>query len=175
LIWKPNVTIRQEPSNEQIREELKQAIDDTYDIPRHPVSDTTQFIVSSTTIDTQKLKDPRFTEKFENEILSIDKFAPLSNVDALDQQLTRLIWMDIIFAKRMGMEDRAKRKSLEIVRLYNESRGRGGFFQEALITQRQELLARQQQEEQKRKGWDIFKHKRPPEQQQMMMQRGPPQ
>jgi len=172
-MWRPSVNIIQEPSDDEKQEMLKKAVDDVYNIPRHPVSDTSQFIVSSTTIDKQTLKDPRFVEKFENEILSIDKFAPLSQIDTIDQQYTRLIWMDIIFAKRMGMEDRAKRKALEIVRLYNESRGREGFFQKALITQRQELLARQEQEEkQRKKGW--WHRKEPVEQQMVMPQQGVP-
>lgn len=173
MMWKPNVNIHPETSDDEKREMMKQAIDEVYDIPRHPVSDTTQFIISSTTIDKQKLHDPRFSEQFENEILSIDKFAPLSNIDEIDMQLTRLIWMDIIFAKRMGMDDRAKRKSLEIVRLYNESRGRTGFFQKALITQRQELMARQEQNEQQNKGrLGFFRRKPQPSEQMMQMQQG---
>lgn len=169
MLWKPNIQINQEPSDEEKKEVIKQYVDDIYSIPRHPISDTTQFILSSTTIDKQGLKDPRFAERFEDEILSIDKFSSLSNIDMIDEKLTRLIWMDIIFAKRMGMNDRAKRKALEIVRIYNESRGRAGFFQSALITQRQELLAKQQEEEKKRRGLSFFKRKEPtPEQFQTM-------
>ena len=167
MMYKPKFNIHHEKQDrEEIRETLKQGIDEIYNIPTNPVSDTTQFIISSTTIDTHKLRsENRFTENFENEILSIDKFAPLSNIDLTDQLLTRLIWMDMVFAKRMGMTERAQRKSLEIVRLYNESRGRGGFFQDAMITQRQELIAKQQKEEEKRKRLGFFKKKQPQEKQ----------
>lgn len=168
MIWKPDFTIqlqRQEQKREELKEGIKQATEELYDLPRHPVSDTTQFIVASTTIDTQKLKDPRFKENFENEIMSIDKFAPLSNIDLIDQLHTRLIWMDMIFAKRMGMKERFQRKSLEIIRLYNESRGRGGRFQDALITTRQELIARHKEDEQKKSKWGFMRKKQPPEEQ----------
>jgi hypothetical protein len=173
--WQPNFTIQQQEQDQNKKAEaIHQAIDDLT-APRHPISDTSQFIVTSTTIDTQKIIDPRFKERWENEIMSIDKLAPLSNIDLTDQLLTRLIWMDVVFARRMGMTERAQRKTLEILRLYNESRGRDGFFQRAMITQRQELLARQQQEEQQRKSWlSRFRHKTNPQEQQMI-QGGTPQ
>ena len=143
MMWRPEVTIHKQPSDEEKKEAVKQYVEDIYNIPRHPISDTSQFIVASTTIDKQTLKDPLFAERFEDEILSIDKFAPLSQIDALDQQYTRLIWMDMIFAKRMGMTDRAKRKALEIVRIYNESRGRDVFSRKLLsLSAKNYLLVR---------------------------------
>lgn len=161
MMWKPSFTLIQDKEKkEEQKERLHEEIDELYEAPRHPISDTTQFIVSSTTIDSQKIQDPRFKQEFENEILSIDKFAPLSNIDLTDQLLTRLIWMDMVFAKRMGMTNRARRKSLEILRLYNESRGRGGFFQDAMITQKQIITAKHQQEQAKRR-WNFMRKKEP--------------
>ena len=97
--WNPDFRITRQP--EQVdKEDIKNAIDQLYDIPRNPISDTTQFIVQSTTIDSQKITDPKFKRDFETEMLTIDKFAALSNIDLTDQMLTRLMRKDMQFAKK---------------------------------------------------------------------------
>lgn len=168
--WNPDFRIVREQEN-TTKDDLKNAIDQLYELPRNPISDTTQFIVQSTTIDSQKITDPRFKRDFETEMMTIDKFSALSNIDLTDQMLTRLIRKDMQFAKKFGMTDRYRRMALEIIAIYNESRGRGGFFQEAMITQKQELTQKYKEEqEQKKRSWFSRKKDEQNEQYQQVQQ-----
>ena len=166
--YTPKVTILQSETvtQQKQREIIKKAeksMDDLYNLPRNPVSDTTSFIVKSTTIDTDKLLDKRFKERNELLILAIDLFSAMSNLDVEDQTLSQLIWQDMKYAIKFGYFKRAETKALELIRLYNESRGRKGKFSMQLITTREELIARHKkdEEESKRKGFWGFTKKQP--------------
>jgi hypothetical protein len=154
-------------SQKELRSEAKQKIsdivDNVYNLPRNPISDTTNFIVTSTTIDVQKIDDKRFKARNELLIMAIDKFSALSNLNPSDQTLTTLIWQDMIYAIKFGYDGRAERKALELIRVYNESRGRGGEFSRQLITTREELIAKHKMEETERqkKGLLGFMYKKP--------------
>ena len=154
MIWRPDFMIQQkeETAKKEIKAKLGDIIDETYNIPRNPISDTTDFIVTSTTLDTtQMANETKFKEDHENELLIINKFPALSNIDDVDRVLTRLKWTDMQFCKQMGLEHRATEKALEIAWHYNESRGLDFGFQRALITQRQEINAKSYNEPQEYK------------------------
>lgn len=152
-----------EAKKDAVKQEAKQKavslVDDIYNLPRNPISDTTSFIVKSTTVDTARLNDPRFRERNELLILAIDMFSALSNLKPEDQTLTTLIWQDMLYAIKFGYWNRAERKALELIRVYNESRGREGEFSRQLITTREELIARHKidEKETKKKGFLGFK------------------
>jgi len=172
----PPVTFKQHADNikgEQtvIRQKIDQTLNSYYDIPRNPVSDTTNFIVVSTTIDSQKIEDERFKIRNELFLLATDKFSALAALTNEDQALTTLMWQDLLYSIKFQFWDRAERKAIEIIRVYNESRGREGQynFSEQLITQREILISKhkQEQEEQKKKGFfgNIMTKKEPVENQ----------
>ena len=145
MIWRPDFTIqqREDTAKRELKEKVMGVIDESYNIPRNPISDTTDFIVSSTTLDTTQMVDEqKFKNDHENELLIINKFPALSNIDDVDRVLTRLKWTDMQFCKQMGLTHRATEKALEIAWHYNESRGLDFGFQRALITQRQEINAK---------------------------------
>ena len=164
MIWRPDFTIMQkeETAKKELKQELEKVVDNVYNIPRNPISDTTDFIVTSTTLDTNVIDDPEFKKDFQNELLVINKFPALSNIDDLDRILTRFKWMDMEMSKQMGLKNRPREKALEIAWHYNESRGLDFGFQKALITQRQEINSRQQSEPQEyKKGfWGSFRTKK---------------
>jgi hypothetical protein len=159
----PSVNIIQQQQDEQEKQQIKKrigdAMDDLYNLPRNPVSDTTSFIVKSTSIDTNKLEDKRFRSRNELFILATDMFSALSNLEDVDQTLTQLIWQDMKFALRFGFMRRAETKALELIRVYNESRGRKGRFSTQLITTREELIAKhnREQEQTRKRGFLGFK------------------
>lgn len=169
--YTPKVSILlSEKYTQQKKQELVDRIDKTekelYNLPMNPISDTTSFIVKSTTIDTDKLADKRFKERNESYILAIDLFSALSNLEPEDQQQSQLTWIDLKNAKKKGFKRREEEKALEIIRLYNESRGRKGKFSMQLITTREELIARhkKEEEESKKKGFWGFSKKQQPQQ-----------
>jgi hypothetical protein len=162
--WTPSFKIEpigsEEPQKRELKQKMVSMVDDIYNLPRSPVSDTTRFIVESTSVDTNKLADPRFKMRNELFILAIDKFSALSNLKPVDQTITQLIWQDLLFAIKFGYWKRAERKALELIRFYNESRGREGKFSGQLITTREELVAesKKTEEESKKKGfWSLKK------------------
>ena len=148
---------------QEAKQQMSKIAEDLYALPRNPIADTTNFIVTSTTIDVQKIDDKRFKERNELLIMAIDKFSALSNLEPEDQTLTTLIWQDMIYAIKFGYYDRAERKALELLRVYNESRGRGGLYSSQLITTREELIAkhRLEESERKKKGLGSFMYKKP--------------
>lgn len=131
----------------EVKQRINDAVDELYNLPRNPISDTTAFIVKSTTIDLQKMQDPRFKIRNELLILAVDMFPALSNLEPVDQALTQKIWTNMICGIRRGYMNYAERKALELIRIYNESRGRKGEFSRQLITTREELVARHRTDE----------------------------
>jgi len=178
MIWKPQFTINREEPVKKVREtEVRPQMhgyDNIQQDQMRTVSDLSNFIVTSTTIDLNKMspeRKVRFIEDHIEEMLAIDKFSALANTDKLDQLRTKLLWLDVKFSKQYkdmyDMRRRAENKTLEILHVYNESRGFCGGFQNALITTRQELSSKIEQEEQRRRKGLLggFMRKEPPLQQ----------
>lgn len=145
--YQPSFTIEkaqqkeQELKKEQVKQVVGKAVDEIYNLPRNPVSDTTSFIVKSTTIDLNDIEDPKFKEQMQLFILTINKFSALANLSPIDETLLEHIWLDLVYAVKFNFQKRAKRKALEMIRVYNQSRGRKGMFSAQLITTREELVA----------------------------------
>lgn len=168
--YTPNFTVTQIKKNEkeilkQKTEELNRAVNQLYTMPITPVSDHTNFIVTATTIDTNKM-DQRFDDRNSLFLLAVDKFSALAAMQPSDEALRTLIWQDMLYAIKFGFWDRAERKAIEIIQLYNETRGRAGpyNFSEQMITTKEVLVSKHKQEleEAKRKGSWGFMRKRPP-------------
>ena len=163
--YTPNISIKQEEKQDLVKQQAKKQLSDAMDtllnLPRNPVSDTTNFIVQSTTVDLSGISDIKFKEQMELYLLVINKFSALSNLTDSDQTLTRLLWQDLKYALKFGFQTRAKVKALELIHLYNESRGRNGKFSAQLITTREELIAKHMKDEDKKekKGFWGFKQK----------------
>lgn len=159
-------------------EEMNRAVEQVYNLPRNPISDHTSFIVTATTVDTSKM-DVRFNDRNNLFLLAIDKFSALAALNPLDQSLRTLIWQDMLYAIKFEFWDRAERKALEIIQLYNESRGQAGpyNFSEQLITTREILISKHKQElEEAKKAGSLswFRKKQPQapmEQQQTSMEK----
>lgn len=153
----------EEPAKRELKQKMVGLVDDIYNLPRNPISDTTSFIVKSTTIDLSDIEDPKFKREMELQILSINKFAALSNLNSKDETLLEHMWQDLKFAIKFGYQKRAKTKCLEIIRLYNQSRGREGKFSMQLITTREELIARHKKDEEESKKKGFFGFRKPKE------------
>jgi hypothetical protein len=161
----------------QVRaDEMNKAVEQMYNLPRNPISDTTNFIVTATTVDTAKM-DNRFDDRNSLFLLAIDKFSALAALNPLDQSLRTLIWQDMLYGIKFEFWDRAERKALEIIQLYNETRGQAGpyNFSEQLITTREVLISKHKAEleDAKKAGtWNWFRKKQPPQQEGPMMAPG---
>jgi hypothetical protein len=145
--------------------ELNNAVDQLFNMPVSPISDHTNFLVTATTIDTNKM-DKRFNDRNALFLLAVDKFSALAALQPTDEALRTLIWQDMLYAIKFDFWNRAERKAIEIIQLYNETRGRAGVynFSEQMITTKQVLISKHKQEleEAKRKGSWGFMRKRPP-------------
>ena len=163
----PNFSIvaaKQEDENkQQIKQRINDTVDEIYNLPRNPISDTTSFIVKSTTIDTQKMSDLRFKTRNELLILAVDMFPALANLKPEDQALTQKMWTNMMCGIRRGYMNYAEHKALELIRFYNESRGREGKFSQQLITTREELVAKHRTEESESKKRGLLGFMRPKE------------
>ena len=174
----PNVTYNQQ-KKEAIQvltaktEEMNRAVEQIYNLPRNPVSDHTNFIVTSTTIDTSKM-DERFDDRNALLLLAIDKFTALSALNSYDETLLEYIWQDMIYATKFEFWDRAERKAMEIIKYCNMSRGRAGpyNFSEQLITTKEVLVSKHKQEieEAKKAGtMSWFRKRQPPQPEQVIV------
>jgi len=104
-------------------------------------SDTTQFMRMQTEIEKKdNLIDDIFIKKHKSRIIACNKFAPLSNIQNPKQiQIQRLRNIKIDLLEAAGLYDVAERTALDSVSDFQISRGIGGFYQKALITQRYEM------------------------------------
>ena len=178
----PSVTYSQQKKDvvqiaQNKKEELGRAVDMMYNLPRNPISDTTNFIVTATTIDTSKM-DSRFDERNALKLLAIDKFSALAALEPIDESILTYLWQDLKYAISFEFWDRAEDKALEIDNLLNLSRGRAGLynFSEQLITQREVLISKHKQEteEAKRAGIGNWFRKRQSTPQETQMLTGVP-
>lgn len=157
---------RDDVVKQELKEKMSSIVEDLYNLPRNPISDTTSFIVKSTTIDTSKISDNRFRERNELLILVADMFPALSNLKPEDQALLQTMRNTLKCALRRGYYTLAEQKALDIITFYNESRGRDMRFSQQLITTREELIAKHKTEESQTKKKGFLGFMRPKEEQQ---------
>jgi len=139
--------------------ENEDALEETY-IPRY-IGDSTAFMKWSTEVEpTPHVVDKDFLQRNRHLVGDINKFLPLSNItSAKSIKLFRLRRNNICLAIEAGLTDVADRTMLANWGDYNTTRGIGGFFQEALITQKRTLEEKVKSE---KRGWGrlrtLFKH-----------------
>ena len=119
--------------------------------PRY-VSDNTSFMRWSTEIEPKSgVIDDKFLARNRERIIDIDKFLPLSNITNVKSiKLFHLRRANMTMAKDAGLSELAEETALDNIADYNTTRGTGGFYQKALITQRREW--HDSEEEKKRTG-----------------------
>lgn len=107
--------------------------------PRY-VSDNTAFMRWSTEIEnTPKVIDDEFLQRNRLRIAEINKILALSNITNPRMiKLARLRRMNSQLAHDAELQDIAEETVLDSLADYQMSRGTGGFYQKALITQRRE-------------------------------------
>jgi len=138
------------------------------------MSDNTSYMRWSTEIEPkQDVIDNEFLSKHKNMVLFLDKFAPLANfTDPKQGILHKLKLMNAVLAKNAGLEETADETALSAIDDIQISRGDKGFYQKALITQRQELQQEQLSDNQKRTGfWNRLFSKKTVEQKQDQVMR----
>ena len=131
-------------------------------------SDTTQFMRMQTEIEKKDdLIDKDFIIRHKSRIIACNKFAPLSNISNPKQiQIQRLRNIKIDLLEAAGLYDVAERTALDSVSDFQISRGMGGFYQKALITQRYEMKDEARKDKASRLG-GMFRRKEPePEEEQ---------
>lgn len=106
------------------------------------ISDNTAFMRWSTEMEeTPRVIDKNFLEENRHRVGDINKFLPLSNiVNPHMIKLLRLRRMNMSMAKDAGLLDVADETMLDNLADCQTSRGLGGFYQNALITQKREWL-----------------------------------
>lgn len=111
--------------------------------PRRPISEQTAYMRWSTEIERDEeneIVDKKFIKNHRPRVIDINKFLPLSNItDKRQVKLFRLRRMNMTLAQDAGLEDVAEETTLDNLADYETSRGINGFYQKALITQRQEF------------------------------------
>lgn len=114
-----------------------------YNPSQRHISDQTAFIRWSTEIekdDDKEIVNDEFIKNHKARILDINKFLPLSNItDKRQVKLFRLRRMNMTLAQDAGLTDVSEETALDNLADYETSRGIQGFYQKALITQRQEF------------------------------------
>jgi len=109
--------------------------------PRY-ISDNTAFMRWSTELEKiHKVIDSDFLEENRHRVGDLNKFLPLSNITNPHMiKLLRLRRMNMSMAKDAGLMDVADETMLDNLADCQTSRGMGGFYQNALITQKREWL-----------------------------------
>jgi len=99
---------------------------------------------------TEGLTDDNFLKRFMYKIIAINKFSALSNLTNPRQiKLIRCRNNNADLAWDAELYDTALSGALDTVNDYQMSRGVGGFFQNALITQKREWLDKSRNAEKK--------------------------
>jgi len=107
---------------------------ETYPYPHQPMSEMGVFYNWSMELDTQ-YETEEFKRDHADLIRAIKKAPAMSNLDVIDEYRIKLLWDDIKFSLQHGMKERAEQKSLELYRLYVDSRGLDGFGSKVMVTQ----------------------------------------
>jgi len=104
------------------------------------MSDNTAFMKWSTEIEEKKsVIDSEFMHRNRMTIIGLDKFAPLANfTEPRLIQLHKLKMLIIGLEVEAGLDYSAEQTALSAIDDIQVSRGDHGFYQRALITQRQE-------------------------------------
>jgi len=118
--------------------------------PRY-ISDNTAFMRWSTELEEiHKVIDGDFLQTNRHRVGDINKFLPLSNITNPHMiKLLRLRRMNMSMAKDANLLDVADETMLDNLADCQTSRGVGGFYQNALITQKREWLDKSKNEENK--------------------------
>jgi len=136
------------------------------------MSDNTSYMRWSTEIEPkQDVIDGDFLKRNKIVVLFLDKFAPLANfTDRRQYMLHKRKLLNVILAQNAGLEETCEETALSAIDDIQISRGDKGFYQKALITQRQEFQ-QEQTETQKRTGfWNrLFSKKASDENQEQVM------
>jgi len=119
------------------------------------ISDNTAYMKWSTEIEPkQNIISNDFLYRNRISIIGLDKFAPLANFnDPKMLRLHKLKMMIIDLETEAGLSESAERTVLSAIDDIQISRGDKGFYQRALITQRQEFESTENTETQKRVGF----------------------
>ena len=132
------------------------------------ISDNTAYMRWSTEIEPKKnIINDDFLFRNRISIIGLDKFAPLANfTDPRMIRLHKLKMMNIELEMEAGLVDSAEQTALSAIDDIQVSRGEKGFYQRALITQRQEFESSEVTEAQKKVGFfnKLFSKKEPPQQ-----------
>jgi len=126
--------------------------------PQPMVSETALFHAWSMELDTQSEKAD-FLKRHANLIRAIKKAPPMANIDLVDQYKANLIWDDIKMSLEHDMPKRAQQQSLNLYRLYAESRGIGGFGSKIMVTQHNIFEEKKEVEKEKKRGFWLRKPK----------------
>lgn len=129
-------------------------------VAKEGTSDLTAFLRMQTELEPRKnLVDGDFFQRHRSRIIAFDKFAPLSNIaDKRLLQIDRMRRKIIDLEEEAGLFDEAETDALDNVADFQISRGFGGFFQKAQITQRHEIREETKQDKSARWG-GLFKRK----------------
>ena len=132
------------------------------------ISDNTAYMKWSTEIEPKKnIITDDFLYRNRISIIGLDKFAPLANfTDPKMIRLHKLKMIIIDLEMAAGLTDGAEQTALSAIDDIQVSRGDKGFYQRALITQRQEFETSENTETQKRVGFfnKLFSKKEPQQQ-----------
>lgn len=132
------------------------------------ISDNTAYMKWSTEIEPKKnIITDDFLHRNRISIIGLDKFAPLANfTDAKMIRLHKLKMIIIDLQMSAGLTEGAEQTALSAIDDIQVSRGDRGFYQKALITQRQEFETSDNTETQKRVGFfnKLFSKKEPQQQ-----------
>ena len=130
------------------------------------ISDNTAYMRWSTEIEPKKnIINDDFLYRNRISIIGLDKFAPLANFnDPRMLRLHKLKMMIIDLEMEAGLINSAEQTALSAIDDIQVSRGEKGFYQRALITQRQEFDTQEHTETQKRVGFfnKLFSKKETP-------------
>jgi hypothetical protein len=122
---------------------------------RAQISDRTAYMRWSTEVEPKKnVIDSDFLERNRISIIGLDKFAPLANFK--DPRLMRLHKLKMIIIDleiEAGLIHAAEGTALSAIDDVQISRGDNGFYQRALITQRQEVESEERTDVQKKVGF----------------------
>jgi len=116
--------------------------------PRY-ISDNTAFMRWSTELEQiHDVIDSDFLQENRHRVGDLNKFLPLSNITNPHMiKLLRLRRMNMSMAKDAGLMDVADETMLDNLADCQTSRGMGGFYQNALITQKREWLDKSKEQE----------------------------
>ena len=132
------------------------------------ISDNTAYMKWSTEIEPKKnIINDDFLYRNRISIMGLDKFAPLANFnDPRLMRLHKLKMMIIDLEMEAGLTESAEQTALSAIDDIQVSRGEKGFYQRALITQRQEFESSEITEAQKKVGFfnKLFSKKEPQQQ-----------